>query len=195
MRLKIANILPLAFLETLRQILCSEKNDPERLSNLYLRFGSILQRIRKKRRLTIQRLSVLSGVREDRLKEAESGKTQITDNESKGLRDVYWTLATGQASASDYKRIVDQRLSVPCPNFGSSMTRIREEKQINIEELSRISGLPEDILERAEAAQLELTGEDLKDVRRVYWSLAALEASPADYRRLLADISMTANAH
>jgi ribosomal protein S19E (S16A) len=63
MRLKIAKILPLAFAETLRQILCAERNDPERLSNLYLRFGSILRRIREKKRLTIQGLSVLSGVR------------------------------------------------------------------------------------------------------------------------------------
>jgi hypothetical protein len=32
-----------------------------------------------------------------------------------------------------------------------------------------------------------MTGEDLKDVQKVYWSLAALKASAADYRRLLAE--------
>ena len=193
MRLKIAKILPLAFADTWRQILCAERSDPERLSMLYLRFGSILKRIREKRGLTIQGLSVLSGVREDTLEEAESGRFQITDPEMKDLRDVYWTLETDQASDADYKRIVNQRLSKPYPNFGSSMTQIREEKQISVEELSTISGLPEDILRAAESGTVELTDEVSKEVKRVYWSLAALEASAADYRCLLADISMKAN--
>ena len=160
---------------------------------LYFRFGSILKRIREKRRLTIQGLSVLSGVSEDLLEAAESGRFQITDPEMKDLRDVYWTLETDQASDADYKRIVDQRLSKPYPNFGSSMTQIREQKQISIKELSTISGIPADILEAAEAGTVEMTDEDSRDVQRVYWSLAALEASPADYRRLLADIAMKTN--
>ena len=49
--------------------------------------------------------------------------------------------------------------------------------------------LLEDIIndaEGAESGKLEMTGEGLRDVQRVYWSLSALEASPADYRRLLA---------
>src|SRR5271166_2717701 len=193
MRLKIAKILPLAFADTLRQILCAERSDPERLSMLYLRFGSILKRIREKRGLTIEGLSVLSGVREDTLEEAESGRFEMADKEFNDLRDVYWTLETDQASDAEYKRIVDQRLSKPYPNFGSSMTQIREEKQISIGELSRISGLPEAVLEAAEADTVEMTDEDSRDVQRVYWSLAALEASPADYRRLLADIAMKTN--
>src|SRR5271165_5968379 len=82
MRLQIAKILPLAFADTLRRI-CAERNDPEHLSTLYLRFGSILKRIREKRGLTIEGLSVLSGVREDTLEEAESGRIQITDPEMK----------------------------------------------------------------------------------------------------------------
>ena len=142
MRLKIAKILPLAFADTLRQIRSGERNEPERLSKLYLRFGSILKRIREKRGLTIQGLSVLSAVREDALGEAESGRFEMTDKEFNDLRDVYWTLLTDQASDADYKRIVDQRLSKPYPNFGSPMTQIREEKQISVGELSRISGLP-----------------------------------------------------
>src|SRR5271165_3569886 len=94
MRLKIAKILPLAFADTLRQIRSAERNDPERLSKLYLRFGSILKRLREKRGLTIQGLSVLSGVREDTLEEAESGRFEMADNEFNDLRNVYWTLET-----------------------------------------------------------------------------------------------------
>jgi len=73
------------------------------------------------------------------------------------------------------------------------MTQIRGEKQISIKELSTISGLPEAVLAEAESDKLELAGEDLKDVQKVYWALSALEATPADYRRLLADIAMKAN--
>ena len=53
--------------------------------------------------------------------------------------------------------------------------------------------MSEDILEAAEAGTVEMTGEDLKGVQRVYWALSALEASPADYRRLLAEMPMKAN--
>jgi transcriptional regulator with XRE-family HTH domain len=160
---------------------------------LYLRFGSILKQIREKRRLTIHGLSVLSGVAEELLEEAESGLLQITDPEMKDLRDVYWTLETDQASDADYKRIVDQRLSKPYPNFGSSMTEIREEKQVSLEELSRISGLSEDILRAAELGTVQMTDEDSREVRKAYWVLAALESSPADYRRLLATMATQAS--
>jgi transcriptional regulator with XRE-family HTH domain len=193
MRLKIAKILPLAFADTLRQIRSAERNDPERLSKLYLRFGSILKRIREKRGLTIQGLSVLSGVPEELLEAAESGRFQITDPEIKDLRDVYWTLETDEASAADCKRIVDQRLSKPYPNFGSAMAEIRREKQITIAELASISGLSEDILRAAESGTAQLSDEDARDVKKIYWSLSALQATPADYRRLLADIAIKAN--
>src|SRR5271166_2036455 len=193
MRLKIAKILPLVFADTLRQIRSAERNDPEHLRTLYLRFGSILKRIRVKKGLTIQGLSVLSGVPEELLEEAESGRFEMTDPEMKDLRDVYWTLETDQASAADYKRIVDQRLSKPYPNFGSPMTQIREQKQISIEELATISGLPEDILRAAESGTVEMTDADSREVQRVYWSLSALEASPADYRHLLAAMPMQAS--
>src|SRR5271165_7342106 len=157
MRLKIAKILPLAFADTLRQILCAERSDPERLSKLYLRFGSILKRIREKRGLTIEGLSVLSGVADELLEAAEAGRFEMTDEEAKDLRNVYWTLETDQASAADYKRIVDQRLSKPYPNFGSAMAEIRGEKQITIGELASISGLSEAILRAAESGTLEMT--------------------------------------
>ena len=88
-----------------------------------------------------------------------------------------------------YKRIVDQRLSKPYPNFGSAMTQIRNEKQISIGELASISGLSEAVLEAAESGNVEVTDEDSREVQKVYWSLAAFKASAADYRRLLADIS------
>jgi ribosome-binding protein aMBF1 (putative translation factor) len=192
MRLKIAKILPLAFADTLRQIQCAERNEPERLSELYLRFGSILKQIREKTGLSVQGLSILSGSCEDMLEEAESGRFEMTDEESKDLRNVYWTLATDQSSAADYKRIVDQRLSKPYPNFGSPMMQIRNEKQISIQELSTISGLPEAVLEAAESGTVEMTDEVSKEVKRVYWSLSALEATPADYRRLLAEMAMKA---
>ena len=137
-----------------------------------------------------QGLSVLSGVPEELLEASESGRFEMTDKEFTDLRNVYWTLETDQASAADYKRIVDQRLSNPYPDFGFSMTQIREEKQITIKELSTISGLPEDILERAESGMLELAGEDLEAVQRVYWALSTLEATPSDYRRLFAEMEM-----
>src|SRR5271166_5981816 len=193
MRLKIAKILPLAFADTLRQIQSAERNEPERLSKLYLRFGSILKQIREKRGLTIQRLSVLSGVREDTLEEAESGRFEMTDKEFSDLRNVYWTLETDQASDADYRRIVDQRLSKPYPDFGSSMTQIRNEKQISVGELSTLSGIPADILEAAESGTVKMTDEVSEEVQKVYWALSALKATPADYRRLLADIAMKAN--
>jgi DNA-binding transcriptional regulator YiaG len=193
MRLQIAKILPLAFADTWRQILCAERSDPESLSMLYLRFGSILKQIREKRAFTIQGLSVLSGVSEELLEAAESGRFQITDPEMKDLRDVYWTLEMDQASDAEYKRIVDQRLSKPYPTFGSPMTQIREEKQITIGELASISGLPEEILRAAESDTLEMTDEVLKEVQRVYWALAALESTPDDYRRLLAAMATQAS--
>jgi len=189
MRLKIAKILPLAFADTLRRI-CAERNDAEQLSTLYLRFDSILKRIREKRGLTIQGLSVLSGVRENTLGEAESGRFEMADKEFNDLRNVYWTLETDHASDADYKRIVDQRLSKPYPNFGSAMTQIREEKQITIKELSTISGIPEDILERAESGTAEMTDEVSKEVKRVYWALSALEATPDDYKLLLKNMAV-----
>src|SRR5271166_3063546 len=193
MRLKSPKYYPFAFADTLRQIQCPERNEPERLSKLYLRFGSILKGIREKRELTIQGLSVLSGVPEELLEAAESGRFEMPDKEIKDLRNVYWTLATDQSSAADYKRIVDQRLSKPYPDFGSPMTQIREQKQISIKELSTISGVPVDILEGAESGTVEMTDEVSKEVKRVYWSLSTLKASPADYRSLLAEMGMKAN--
>jgi hypothetical protein len=132
-------------------------------------------------------------VPEELLEAAERAGLKMRDNEIKDLRNVYWTLETNEASATDYKRIVDQRQSRAYPNFGSSMAQIRDEKQISIKELSTISGLPEAVLEAAESGTVEMTDEDSRDVKKVYWSLSALEATPADYRRFLAEMEMKAN--
>jgi len=138
-------------------------------------------------------LCVLSGVPEELLEEAESGRFEMPDKEINNLRDVYWTLATNQASDADYKRTVDQRLSKPYPNFGSEMREIREQKELSIGELASISGLPEAVLEATESGTLAMADEHSREVRKVYWALAALEATPADYRRLLAEMGMKAN--
>jgi hypothetical protein len=106
MRLKIAKILPLAFADTLRQIRSAEKNEPEHLSTLYLRFGSILKQIREKRGLTIQGLSVLSGVPEELLEAAESGTVEMTDGDCRDMQRVYWSLSALVASPGDYRRLL-----------------------------------------------------------------------------------------
>ena len=80
----------------------------------------------------------------------------------------------------------------PYPNFGSPMTQIREEKQISVGELSCISGLSEAVLEAAEGGTVEMTDADSREVRKAYWALSALEATPADYRRLVAEMAMKA---
>ena len=45
--------------------------------------------------------------------------------------------------------------------------------------------MPEELLEAAESGTVEMTDEDSREVRKAYWVLAAVKASPADYRRLL----------
>jgi hypothetical protein len=102
-------------------------------------------------------------------------------------------LATGEDNPGEFKRLANERLATPYPEVGSTMREIREQKALSINELSTLSGIPEDILERAESGELELTGEDLEAVQRVYWALSALEATPADYRRLLGEMAIKAN--
>jgi bacteriocin-like protein len=107
--------------------------------------------------------------------------------------EVYWELATGEDDPGDFKRLADERLATPYQEVGSTMREIREQKELSIKELSTISGLPEAVLEAAESGTVEMTDEDSREVRKAYWSLAALQATPADYRRLLADIAMKAS--
>jgi transcriptional regulator with XRE-family HTH domain len=73
------------------------------------------------------------------------------------------------------------------------MREIREQKELSIKELSNLSGVPENILEAAESDKLAMIGDDLEDVQRIYWSLSAFEATPDDYRRLLAAMATQAS--
>jgi transcriptional regulator with XRE-family HTH domain len=190
---KLAEVLPLALLDLRAKIATAQTRHPERLGTLYAQYCSILVQIREERNLTIAELSALSGLSEDFLEAAESMTLEMTDDDLKALFGVYWALAVGEDHPGDFKRLANQRLATPTPEIGSKMREIRQQKELSIKELSTISGIPEDILERAESGKLELTGEDLKSVQKVYWALSALEATPADYRRLLAEMPMKAN--
>jgi DNA-binding transcriptional regulator YiaG len=117
----------------------------------------------------------------------------LTDDNLKALHESYWELAIGEDNPGDFKRLANQRLAAPYPEIGSTMREIRQQKELSIKQLSTVSGVPENILEAAESGKLAMIGDDLEDAQRVYWSLSALEASPADYRRLLAEIAMKAN--
>jgi transcriptional regulator with XRE-family HTH domain len=152
-----------------------------------------LKQIREQMNLSIQELSALAGSSEDFLEAAESGSLEMTEDDLKTLHGVYWALVTTEENPGDFQRLANERLATPYPEIGSTMREIREQKELTIEELATLSGLAEDVLERAEAGTVQLSGDDLEDAQRVYWSLSALEASPADYRRLLADIAMKAS--
>ena len=102
-------------------------------------------------------------------------------------------MAIGEDHPGDFKRLADERLATPCPEIGSEMRVICEQKKLSIKELSNLSAIPADVLRAAESGKLDLAGEDLEAVQRVYWALSALEATPADYRLLLADIAMKAD--
>ena len=190
---KMAEALPLALLDLRAKIATAQTRHAERLGTLYARYCSVLTQLREDKGLSIKELSALSGLSEDFLWAAESLKLEMTDDDFKALHEVYWELATGEENPGDFKRLADERLAKPYPEVGSTMREIRKEKQISVGELSRISGLSEAVLEAAESGTVEMTDEDSKEVRKAYWALAALEATPADYRRLLADIAMKAN--
>ena len=192
---KISDVPPLALLDLVGKIMTAKKLHPERLDELYSRYCCVIKEIREEKNITAKELSALSGSSKDFLEAAESGSLEMTDDDLNTLHGVYWALAVGEENPGDFKRLADQRLATPYPDFGSSMTRIREEKQISIEELSTLSGVPSDILEGAEAGELEMADKDSREVQRIYWSLSALEASPADYRRLLGEMAMKASGY
>jgi transcriptional regulator with XRE-family HTH domain len=185
---KMAEVLPLALLDLRAKIATAQARNPERLGNLYTRYCSVMKQIREEKDIRIEELSALSGLSESFLEAAEFASLQMTDDDVKALFGVYWELATGEDHPGDFKRLANERLSTPYPEIGSTMREIREQKELSIGELSILSGIPEDILAEAESGKLELTGKDLKDVQKVYWSLSALEATPGDYRRLLAEM-------
>ena len=152
-----------------------------------------MKQIREEKDLSIEELSALSGSSEDFLESAESLNLEMTDDDFKALHEVYWELETGEDIPGDFKRLADERLATSYPENGCEMREIREQKELSIKELSTISGLPEAVLEAAESGNVEVTDEGSREVQKVYWSLAALKASAADYRRLLADISKKAS--
>jgi DNA-binding transcriptional regulator YiaG len=191
--IKMAEALPLALLDLRAKIATAKNLHPERLGALYTRYCSILVQIREERNLTIAELCALSGLSEDFLQAAESATLELTDYDLKTLFGVYWELAIGEDHPGDFKRLADERLATPYPEVGSEMRVIREEKQISVGELSGLSGLSEDILRAAESGTVEMTDEVSKEVKKVYWSLSALEASPADYRGLLAAMATQAS--
>jgi hypothetical protein len=183
----------LALLDARVKIATAKNLHPERLGKLYPRYCSVMMQIREEKDLSIEELSALSGLSENFLEAAESGTVELTDDNLKALQGVYWELAIGEDNPGDFKRLANKRLAKPYPEIGSAMREIREEKQISIKELSNLSGFPEDILVAAESGNLAMIGDDLEDAQRVYWSLSALEASPADYRHLLAAMDVKAN--
>ena len=190
---KMTEVLPLALLNLRAKIATAKNLHPERLGTLRARYCSVMKQIREERNLTIAELCALSGLSEDFLQAAESTTLELTDYNLKTLFGVYWELATGEGNPGDFKRLADERLATPYPEVGCEMREIRQRKELSIKQLSTISGLPEAVLEAAEAGTVEMTDEDSREVQKVYWALSALEATPADYRRLLAEMGMRAN--
>jgi ribosome-binding protein aMBF1 (putative translation factor) len=159
---KMTEALPLALLDLRAKIATAQACHPERLGKLYARYCSVLRQIREEKDLSIKELSALSGSSEDFLQAAEAANLKMTDDNLKTLHEVYWELATGEDDPGIFKRLANERLSKPTPEVGSTMREIRQQKELSINELSGLSGIPADILERAESGELELTGEDLK---------------------------------
>lgn len=190
---KITEALPLALLDLRVKIATAKNLHPERMGTLYARYCSVMKQIREEKDLSIEELSALSGSCEDFLQATESVNLEMTDAELKTLHEIYWELATGEDNPDDFKRLANQRLATPYPEVGSAMREIREQKELSIKELSALSGFPEDILMGTESGTVQMTDEDSREVRKAYWVLAALEANPDDYRRVLAEIGMKAN--
>jgi transcriptional regulator with XRE-family HTH domain len=190
---KMSEVLPLALLNLRGKIATAKNLHPERLGTLRARYCSVMRQVREEKDLSIEELSALSGSSKNFLEAAESVNLEMTDDDLKTLHEVYWELATGEDNPGDFKRLANQRLATPTPEIGSEMREIRQRKELSINELSTLSGLPADILERAESGTVEMIDEVSKKVKKVYWSLSALEATPAEYRRLLAEMGMKAN--
>jgi DNA-binding transcriptional regulator YiaG len=189
---KISETLPLSLLDLRGKIATAKNLHPERLGALYARYCYVMKQIREEKDLSIEELSALSGLSENFLEAVESGTVELTDDDLKTVHEVYWELASAEDHPSDFKCLANERLSTPTPQVGSTMREIREHKELSINELSTLSGFPEDILVAAESGNLAVIGDDLEEAQRVYWSLSALKASPADYRRLLAEMAMKA---
>jgi DNA-binding transcriptional regulator YiaG len=190
---EISEALPLALLDLRAKIVTAQARHPERLGTLYPQYCHVIKQIREGQYLSIEELSALSGLSEDFLEAAEAANLEMTDDDLKIVHEIYWELAIGEDNPGDFKRLANQRLATPYPEIGSTMREIRQQKELSIGELSCISGLPEDILRAAESGTAQLSDEDARDVQKIYWSLSALQATPADYRRLLAGMATQAS--
>jgi DNA-binding transcriptional regulator YiaG len=190
---KMSEALPLSLLDLRGKIATAKNLHPERLGALYARYCSVMKQIREEQDLSIEELSALSGSSQDFLEAAEAANLEMTDDDLKIVHEIYWELAIGEDNPGDFKGLANERLATPHPEIGSTMREIREQKELIIKELSTLSGVPENILEGAESGKLEMTGDELEDAQRVYWSLSALEGTAADYRRLLTGMATQAN--
>src|SRR5271165_108560 len=121
---KMSEVLPLALLDLRAKIATAKNLHPERLGNLYTRYGSLMKQIREAKNISIEELCALSGLSEDFLEAAESVSLQMTDDDLKDLFGVYWELAIGEDHPGDFKRLADERLATPYPEVGSAMREI-----------------------------------------------------------------------
>ena len=153
---KMSEVLPLALLDLRAKIATAQTCHPERLGTLYARYCTVMKQIREEQDLSVEELCALSGLSEDFLQAAESATLELTDYDFKTLFDVYWELATREDHPGDFKRLADERLATPYPENGFEMREIREQKELSVGELSRISGLPEDILESSGVGQVRI---------------------------------------
>jgi transcriptional regulator with XRE-family HTH domain len=176
---KISDVPPLALLDLRAKIATAKNLHPERLRELYTRYCSVLKQIREEKNLSSEELSALSGSSEVFLQGAESRSLEMTDDDLNTLHGIYWELSTGEDHPGDFKRLANERLATPCPEIGSAMREIRERKQLSLKELATLSGVPVDILERAESGTVELTDADPKEVQRVYWGPLGTGSQPS----------------
>jgi ribosome-binding protein aMBF1 (putative translation factor) len=78
----------------------------ERLATPYPENGSEMREIREQKELSIKELSTISGLPEAVLEAAESGTVEMTDEVSKEVQRVYWSLSALEATTDDYRRLL-----------------------------------------------------------------------------------------
>ena len=78
----------------------------ERLATPYPEVGCEMREIRQQKELSIGELSTLSGVPADILEAAESGTVEMTNEVSKEVQRVYWSLSALEATPTEYKLLL-----------------------------------------------------------------------------------------
>src|SRR6266436_1179695 len=127
---KMTEALPLALLDLRAKIATAKNLHPEDLGKLYTRYSSVMKQIREEKDLSIEELSALSGLSENFLEAAESGTVELTEDNLEALQGVYWELAIGEDTPRYFKRLANQRLATPYPDFGWTMREIRQRKEL-----------------------------------------------------------------